>query len=363
MNQGYFLGSSGKNGFFSYFSQIAPKINGQYTFIIKGGPGTGKSSIMKKVASEIENMDIGCERIFCSSDPSSLDGIIIPSLRVSIADGTSPHTMDPDYPGATGEIINLGECWNKKMLLENKNEIIALTDKNKACHMRCRRFIESAFSIFGVGEKISRGCMDSEKIFRYASRLSNRYFKKPEGRIGLEKIRLLDAVTPKGYLFLSDTVQEMCDTVIVFEDDFGAAASVLIEQLRTYALASGYDVISSMSVSREGAIRHIIIKELSLGFFTADKLCDLKINPTKTVSLRRFYSSSELSSHRARLAFSAKAANELLNEAVSSLKNAKDIHDDLEAIYIRAMDFEKIDEITKALTERIRQSDWYPDER
>ena len=122
MSQGYFLGSSGKNGFFSCFSQLTPKIDGQYTFIIKGGPGTGKSSMMKKIASEIENMDIGCERIFCSSDPSSLDGIIIPSLRVSVADGTSPHTIDPEYPGATGEIVNLGECWDKKKLFENKEK-------------------------------------------------------------------------------------------------------------------------------------------------------------------------------------------------------------------------------------------------
>ena len=362
MSQGYFLGSSGKNGFFSCFSQLTPKIDGQYTFIIKGGPGTGKSSMMKKIASQIEDMDIGCERIFCSSDPSSLDGVIIPSLRVSIADGTSPHTIDPDYPGATGEIINLGDCWNKKLLLENRKEIVALTDKNKACHMRSRRLIESAFSIFGDGEKICRRYLDNEKTVRYASRLSNRYFKKPDGKIGLEKIRLLDAVTPEGYIFLSDTVNCLCDTTVVFEDDFGVAAAVLIEQLRAYALASGYNVISSPSVSKEGVIRHIIIKELSLGFFTEDKLCELKIIPTKTVSLRRFYSSEDISSHRARLSFSVKAAKELLNEAVCALKLAKNIHDDLEAVYIKAMDYEKIDKITKALTERIRQSDWYPDE-
>ena len=137
---------------------------------------------------------------------------------------------------------------------------------------------------------------------------------------------------------------------------------MLIDRLRAYALASGYSVISSPSVSSEGKIRHIIIKELSLGFFTADKLCELRIIPTKTVSLRRFYSAEELLSHRARLTFFKKAARELLYESICALKMAKDIHDELEAIYIEAMDFEKIGQITKALTERIRQSDWYPDE-
>ena len=348
MNEAYFLGSSGKNGFFSCFSQLTPKIEGQYTYIIKGGPGTGKSSLMRKIADEIERRDIDCEKIFCSSDPNSLDGVIFPSLRVSICDGTSPHTLDPDYPGAPGEIINLG--------------IIELTDKNKACHKRSRRFIESAFSIFGDGEKICLDCLDESRLMRYASRVSSRYFKKPSGRIGTEKTRLLDAVTPEGYLFLSDTVNELCDEKIVFEDDFGIAASKLISEIRSYALANGFSVISSPCIGREKAIRHIIIKELSLGFFTADKLCSLNIEPTKTVNLKRFYSYSEISSHKSRLTFAKKAANELLSEAIISLKSAKKIHDELEKCYIEAMNFDKISVIANNLIDRIWKSEWWGEE-
>ncbi len=362
MNEAYFLGSGGKNGFFSCFSQLTPKIEGQYTYILKGGPGTGKSSLMRKIADEMQKRDIECERIFCSSDPHSLDGVIFPSLRVSVCDGTSPHTLDPDYPGATGEIINLGECWNKEKLLENKEKIIELTDKNKACHKRGRRFIESAFSIFTDGEKICLDCLDEERLMRYASRVSGRYFKRPSGRIGTEKTRLLDAITPDGYLFLSDTVNALCDEKIVFEDDFGIAASKLISEIRSYALASGFSVISSPCVGREKAIRHIIIKELSLGFFTADKLCRLNIEPEKSVNLRRFYSYSEISSHKSRLTFAAKAANELMNEAIISLKSAKEIHDDLEKCYIDAMDYDKINAIANELTERIWKSEWWSEE-
>lgn len=361
MYEAYFLGSSGKNGFFSCFSQLTPKIEGQYTYIIKGGPGTGKSTLMRKIADEMEKKDINCERIFCSSDPDSLDGVIFPSLRVSICDGTSPHTLDPDYPGATGEIVNLGECWDKKKIYENKEKIIELTDKNKACHKRSRRFIESAFSVFGDGEKICRDALDENRLIRYASRVSARHIKKPSGRVGLEKIRLLDAITPKGYYFLSETAESLCSEKIVFEDSFGVAAAKVIAEIRSYALASGFSVISSPSVSNDNEIRHIIIKELSLGFFTADKLCNLEIQPTKTVSLRRFYSADILAAHKARLAFSSKAAKELLDEAVCALKIAKSVHDDLEKCYIDAMDYGKISEIGKSLFERIWQSEWWSD--
>ena len=359
MTQSYFLGSSAGNGFFSCFSQLTPKIEGQYTYIIKGGPGTGKSSLMKKIADEMEKRDIECERIFCSSDPDSLDAVIFPSLRVSIADGTSPHTLDPEYPGATGEIINLGDCWDKQKIYENREKIIELTDKNKSCHQRCRRFIESAFSIYGDGEKICRESVDKERLMRYASRVASRYFKKPSGRIGLEKTRLFDAITPKGYYFLSDTVNGMCDTIIVFEDDFGVAASMLIRELRSYALASGFSVISSPFIGNEKQLRHIIIKELSLGFFTCDKLCEPEIIAAKTVNLRRFYSAGELTLHRARLQFSKKASKELMNEAVCALRMAKDNHDELEACYIGAMDFRKHEKIAEELIERIWKSEWW----
>ena len=358
MKESYFLGSSGKNGFFSCFSQLAPKIEGQYTYIIKGGPGTGKSSLMKKIADEMEKRDIECERIYCSSDPNSLDGIIFPSLRVSICDGTSPHTLDPDYPGATGEIINLGDCWNKEKLLESKEKIIKLTDENKACHKRSRRFIDSAFSVFGDGERICRECLDKRRLERYATRLATRWFKRPSGKIGLEKTRMLDAITPEGYFFFSSTVNSLCDFRIVFEDDFGVAAARLIKELRTYALANGFSVISSPSLTNDG-LRHIIIKELSLGFFTCDKLCHLDFIPTKSVNLRRFYDSDKMREYKARLGFSKKASRELLDEAVSALISAKNVHDELENIYIEAMDFKKSEKIADELIERIWKSEWW----
>lgn len=187
MKESYFLGSSGKEGFFSCFSQISPKIDGQYTYIIKGGPGTGKSTLMRRIADELERRDLACERIYCSSDPDSLDGIIIPSLRVSIADGTAPHTLDPEYPGAAGEIINLGECWNKQMLYENRKKIIELTDKNKDCHRRSRRFIESAFSIFGDGEKSAVKALTRKSLCVTLHALQGDFSKSLRAESGLKK--------------------------------------------------------------------------------------------------------------------------------------------------------------------------------
>ena len=86
----------------------------QRIFTIKGGPGTGKSSFMKKLVniSIIRVTDI--EYHHCSSDNNSIDGVLIKQLNVALFDGTAPHIIDPINPGIIDEIIHLGDFGMKK---------------------------------------------------------------------------------------------------------------------------------------------------------------------------------------------------------------------------------------------------------
>ena len=128
----YFLGCSSPEGFHSFFGELCPTHSGGYTYIIKGGPGTGKSSLMKRINSALTDAGIETELIYCSSDPASLDGVYAPALNCWIADGTSPHTLEPKYPGAAQEIVDLGRFWDKNILRSRADEVIALTDENAA---------------------------------------------------------------------------------------------------------------------------------------------------------------------------------------------------------------------------------------
>ena len=111
-----FLGANTPQGFISFFDELYNPYENCRAYIIKGGPGTGKSTLMKKVCAEAESRGYAVEKVYCSSDPDSLDGLIVPEVGVSIADGTSPHTLEPRFPGACENIINLGECWDKDSL-------------------------------------------------------------------------------------------------------------------------------------------------------------------------------------------------------------------------------------------------------
>lgn len=90
----FFLGANTPQGFVSRFDQLFSAEDGWRCFVIKGGPGSGKSTMMKKIAASLEQRFDNLERIHCSSDVSSLDGVICPALKFSVADGTAPHVRE-----------------------------------------------------------------------------------------------------------------------------------------------------------------------------------------------------------------------------------------------------------------------------
>ena len=91
MQQSYFLGGVTAGGFRTRFSEQIQQ-PGFYTYILKGGPGTGKSTLMKRVAAAFDGEPISLYH--CSSDESSLDAVVLEDRGVVIVDGTAPHVFE-----------------------------------------------------------------------------------------------------------------------------------------------------------------------------------------------------------------------------------------------------------------------------
>lgn len=91
----YFLGANSPSGFYSLYDQLLPPETARAIYILKGGPGCGKSTLMRAVAALARQAGEGAEYILCSGDPDSLDAVIFPNLAVALVDGTAPHGMAP----------------------------------------------------------------------------------------------------------------------------------------------------------------------------------------------------------------------------------------------------------------------------
>lgn len=351
----YFLGANTASGFYSLFDELYSPVDRWHAYIIKGGPGTGKSGFMRKIAAAARENGFEVEQIFCSSDPASLDAVIIPELKTCVADGTSPHVIEPKYPGAVEEIINLGEFWNTEMLRKNSAEIIEKNLECSACHQRCIRFLSAFTTLKNDDERLILPCVDTDKLLNYVERTAAREFGTSDSaKTGHFCRRFLSAVTPNGINCFQETVYDLCDRVVMLDDDKGAVSSMLLGLIMKRAMISGYDVIACPCISNPAKkLDHLIIPSLRLCFFTENSCHTLPNDPDRLVNVRRFLNIDELKEHKARLNFNQKAASDLLDEAVLSLSNAKAVHDELEQFYIPAMDFDAVEEKAQQVIERI----------
>lgn len=89
--QQYFLGANSAQGFVSLYGDWLDERRAAAVYILKGGAGCGKSTLMRRVAQAMEEQGQTVEYILCSGDPDSLDAIYLPEKRVAILDGTAPH--------------------------------------------------------------------------------------------------------------------------------------------------------------------------------------------------------------------------------------------------------------------------------
>lgn len=348
---GSFLGANTPCGFVSFFDELYNPYEKSRAIIIKGGPGTGKSTLMKAVQKKAEEKGYTTECVFCASDPKSLDGVIIPGLFLCMADGTSPHVLEPKFPGACETIINTGNFWNGKALFERGEEIRALALENSLHHRRSSAYLAAAGKLFSENRRIVSGYVNTDKVYSYALRFVNRELPKISDSPGKKKRRFISAISPDGTVFLSSTVKKAAYRIFGFEDEYGAASSLLIDRIGELAVKRGYDVFFCYCpMSPKGECEHIIIPKVGIALVSERKNHRTNLSYDRLIHSKRFlYEGAEV--HKKHLSFNRKLQNELTKESISCLKKAREIHDSLEKIYIENMDFSALGQLAQKIAD------------
>lgn len=350
-NLKYFLAANSCEGFVSKFAGCYNPNDDWRAYIIKGGPGTGKSSFMKYVGAKAEEKKINCIFCPCSSDPDSLDAVILPDKKTVILDGTAPHTLDPVYPGVCEEILNFGEFWESKKL-KNKTEIIEITNQNKVLHATASRYLQAVGQLMIDNYKTALYCTQKSKALNFAQKLCNRYIKKSDGE-PYEWVHFIGGISPKGIISFPETIENTCKEIVVISDCYGAASNIIIGQVRQTALENGYEIITLKNPFLPSLITdHIIIPELSLAFVTENSYINFK-SDSRRIHARRFTTNKLLHQSKERLKFNKKAISHLLNSASDTLLLAKTVHDKLESHYIEAMNFHELNEFAEKFCKKI----------
>ena len=129
-----FFGANTPQGFRSEADSLQADPVIRRLVILKGGPGCGKSTLMKTLAREAERMGLKVRRIFCSSDPDSLDGLVVPETGLAVADGTAPHVLEPELCACGANYLNLGVYYHDAAALGMARTLRAEQAAYQACY-------------------------------------------------------------------------------------------------------------------------------------------------------------------------------------------------------------------------------------
>lgn len=348
----FFLGANAPGGFYSCFESMYDPNSDWRCTILKGGPGSGKSTILKKTAERAQQSGKATEWIYCSSDPRSLDAVILPEDHLCMVDGTAPHVVEPQFPGACESLFNPGDCWNRDLLFAHRAEIRSLGRQIADCHRRSAATRSVIGTLQAEIRQIMQPLVRTDTLARYTDRLCKRVFRGKPNRPGSETTRFLSGFTPDGLLLLDQTLSCYAAHITLIEDPYRAAAPQILAALRNRALKSGCRVISCRSPICPEELDALILPEEQRAFAISGPLLRYRFSPEHTIHARRFLDSDMYAASRTRLRARTKTIRELIEESCTELRRALRLHDQLEQYYIDAMDYRKLNRMTDSMIER-----------
>ena len=96
-----FFGAMTPDGIHDFIPELTA---GLTRYLIKGRPGSGKSTLMRGVLKKAVELGYDVDIYYCSLDPKSLDMVVVPELHFCVFDATAPHEYEAVF--AHDEVVD-----------------------------------------------------------------------------------------------------------------------------------------------------------------------------------------------------------------------------------------------------------------
>lgn len=336
----FFAGVNTEKGFLGfpdgYFSTLSR------LYIIKGTAGSGKSTLMKRIADRCEQMGLSVHRVRCSSDPESLDGVILPEKNAGIADGTAPHVLEPSIPVAKEILVDAGRYIDEKKL--DADGIIYHSHRKKEHYSRAYSYISCAVEASRAASDIAARALEKEKLLSFAERFYKKHLSCAE--TGKTHTRISAAFTGKG-LLVANAFPE-AEKVFTLRGGRGTEY-ILPQMLYEIGRSDGAEMYISPDATDSRRINGI--------FFPSRKVY-VTVLPDERgtdINMTRFFLPEKYVGIKPDLKEGREVMKNAYELAQKQLLKAAQHHRELEDRYVFAMDFEPLEQeykrILKGLTE------------
>ena len=318
MTQTYFLGANSKDGFFSLYGDFPPQA-GDFLHIIKGGPGTGKSGFMRRIAEAAQARGLDVHLVLCSGDPDSLDGVYLPELHSAWVDGTAPHVREPRCFGVDSDYVNLGSFCRLPISATDGEHIGMVTRKYKGLYAEAYACLNAAASLEET-QRIPKS--PNPWLAGQLDRLLDPCTGEASG--ARQRRRFLRALSCQGDLRLEEEIKKLCKQIIRVD---AAALAYAAARCRGESILC----LSPLDPSRPEAL---LLPERSLALVDED----WSLPGAKCLAEAAPITAQQMETRKLR--------ERALALAFEKLRRAKALHDELEAVYRPYMDFEALTAFT-----------------
>ncbi len=352
----YFLSANTSSGFVDFFKDARSYCDRAY--ILKGCMGNGKSMLIEKIASYAFADGYDVERVHCSLNVSSLDGVIIPKLNIGVFDGSEPHILEARIAGVKDRYIDLSGYINKDMVKDCTYRAEKINENIKLCYKSLYSNYQKAKEIHDDWEKLYIKNIDFEALDLLCDKmiikmLSDHYVEK-DAKVTK---RFFGASTPSSSINYIKNLTEDIKTRYFIKGRPGSGKSTMMKKIASEAKMRGFDTELYYCSFDSNSLDMVVIRELSVCIFDStqphelfpsrmgDEIVDVYALAIEKGTDEKF--AIELS--KIKSLYSAFIRSGKLN-----LKQAINQVSELEGIYRPAIDFDKIEKLSDSIYKEIK---------
>ncbi|KIL34368.1 hypothetical protein SD71_20270 [Cohnella kolymensis] len=328
--------------------------------VLTGWPGTGKSTAIRGLADAAINQGWSVELFHSPLNPDELDALIIPGLKIGVADGTVCEGL-PSSSSVETVYLEFGNALNRSLLSEETVEQVeTLQEQLQTYYGKAYESFLSALRVHDEWEKFYIEAMDFDKADELVHELVDSLFgSRTVSQKASVRHLFFGAATPRGSV---DHIQNLTADLgrrILLKGRPGSGKSTLLKRLAAAAEARGFDVEVFHCGFDPNSLDMLIFPEIGSAIFDStapheyfpkrdsDEILDMYERLIVPGTDERFAEELEPIKQR----YSQK-----MKEAIAYLEEARQLDGRIKRFYTEATDFTVVDRLNNELRQTVDES-------
>lgn len=318
-------------------------------FILKGAPGTGKSTFIRLVGEALSQQGYDVEYWVSSLDPVGPDGVCIPQLGAAVINGSLTIPVDPQYPQVRDILINLGEYSGGGIAAEDFRAVTELLDCIRHLQDQAVTTIRESTEVKEELRRLNQSRLDMDAIQGLIDHISEQTLDYRPA----EKHYFARVLTPDGMADYIDDLSRDCRLRYIFRGPAGSGGELVIEEVIRRARQKGYAMDYYHCGSEADRLVMVIIRNLQVALIEADQVDAEPRQGDTVVDMQRFLDIDLSDPSCAENSETLRHYERLLLKAQQELVDVQRKTRAVKKYYSEPMDFERLDEKRREVIKEI----------